>query len=229
MIELQFEIVDGAAPEAVRVPVEVDEILLAGYTGRDRAAVQQHIDELQTLGIAPPPRVPMVYVVPPSLATMDGCIEVHSRHTSGEVELFVVQTTAGLLVGVGSDHTDRHQEAIDVARSKQACPKVLSRRVWRHADVADHWDHIEISSWVTSEGTRTRYQGGTLGAFLSVDDLLREVHRAGYSNLEGRLIFGGTLAVTGRFIYGERFECRLHDPVLDRSLGCEYAIAVAPE
>ena len=77
----------GEAREAVSVQVE--EVLLAGYTGRDRAAVQQHIQELQTLGVAPPPRVPMVYVVPPNLVTMDGCIDVGSRHTTGEVEFFV--------------------------------------------------------------------------------------------------------------------------------------------
>ena len=229
MTELRFEIVAVGTRERVSVQVEVDEILLAGYTGRDRAAVQQHIDELQTLGVAPPPCVPMVYVVPPSLVTMDGCIEVRSPHTSGEVEFFLVQTPAGLLVGVGSDHTDRHQEAIDVAQSKRACPKVLSREVWRQADVARQWDRLEISSWVTSEGTRTRYQSGTLASFLSVDDLLREVHQAGHTNLEGRLIFGGTLAVRDGFIYADRFECRLRDPVLDRSLVCEYAIAVAAE
>lgn len=217
----------GEAREAVSVQVE--EVLLAGYTGRDRAAVQQHIQELQTLGVAPPPRVPMVYVVPPNLVTMDGRIDVGSRHASGEVEFFVVQTPTGMLVGVGSDHTDRRQEAIDVAQSKQACPKVLSREVWRHADVARQWDRLELSSWVTAANGRTLYQHGTTAAFLSVEDLLQQVRRAGHDNLRNRLVFCGTLPVTGGFIYGDRFECRLHDPVLDRSLRCEYAIAVTAE
>jgi hypothetical protein len=33
--------------------------VVAGYTGRDAAAVQHHIDELAAIGVAPPPSVPM--------------------------------------------------------------------------------------------------------------------------------------------------------------------------
>ncbi len=33
---------------------DVEQILLAGYTGRDRAKVRDHIQELETIGIAPP-------------------------------------------------------------------------------------------------------------------------------------------------------------------------------
>jgi hypothetical protein len=91
--------------------------------------------------------------------------------------------------------------------------------------LADHWDRIEISAWVTADGERRVYQEGTLAAFMDVDDLLREVRRAGHTDLQHRVIFGGTLPVLGGFVYADQFECRLHDPVLDRNLTCDYAIA----
>jgi hypothetical protein len=220
--EIEFELLDRATRRPMSVPIE--EVLLAGYTGRDQAGVMAHIRELETLGVAPPPRVPMVYVAPPELLSTGNRIDVRAPHTSGEVEFFLVPRQDGLLVGVGSDHTDRDAEAVDVAQSKRLCPKVLSRQVWRHADIADHWDQLEISAWVTCKGERTLYQHGTLGEFLSVDALLEEIRRAGHTNLAGRLIFGGTLAVAGGFVYSDRFECRLHDPVLDRRLTCDYTI-----
>ena len=209
------------------ISISIEEVLLAGYTGRDQASVKAHIRELETLGVAPPPRVPMVYVVPPDLLTTGDRVEVRAPHTSGEVEFFLVHAPEGLLVGVGSDHTDRDAEALDVAQSKAMCQKVLSREVWRHADVADHWDQLQIASWVTSAGQRTLYQQGTLAEFLSVEDLFTELRRAGHPQLDGRVIFGGTLAVAGGFVYADRFECRLRDPVLDRMLTCDYAIGAA--
>jgi hypothetical protein len=93
--------------------------------------------------------------------------------------------------------------------------------------VDDHWDHIEICAWVTSDGNRRVYQQGTLAAFLEAEDLLAEIRQAGHTELQRRLIFSGTLAVTGGFVYGDRFECRLHDPVLDRALTCDYTIAIS--
>jgi hypothetical protein len=226
MTNVDFEVLDGAAPRHVTVAVE--EVLLAGYTGRERAAVLAHIEELRTLGVAPPPRVPMVYVAPPTLLTTDSRIQVRTSHTSGEAEFVLVQTPGGLLVGVGSDHTDRQQEAIDVAQSKRACPKVLSRQLWRHTEVAAHWDQLEICAWITSDGNRRVYQQGTLAAFMGVDELLGQIRQAGHPELDRRIIFGGTLAVEGGFVYGERFECRLHDPVLNRFLSCDYAVSIGP-
>jgi len=220
-VKVTFQI----GPREVSLPI--DEVLLAGYTGRDRASVLEHIHELESLGVAPPPRVPMVYVVDPGLLTTDDRIVVRSSRTSGEVEFFLIPTSDGLLVGLGSDHTDREHEAIDVAASKSLCPKVISREVWRLADVADHWDDLEIGAWATVDGKRRVYQEGTLASFLRVDDLLDEVRGAGHKALERRLIFGGTLAVSGGFAYADRFECRLRDPVLERALSLRYVVVTA--
>ncbi len=223
MTQLAISVVekDGRAAERL-VPVE--RVLLAGYTGRDRARVLEHVRELQQLGVAPPPRVPMVYEVAPSLVTVEPRIVVNNTATSGEVELVVIPAGDGLLVGVGSDHTDRAREAIDVAESKTLCPKVVSREVWRYEDLKDHWDRIEIRAWTTDDGGRRLYQEGRLDAFMKVEDLLAEVRQSGHDALDGRLIFGGTIPTTGGFVYGRRFEAELRDPVLGRSLHCGYDV-----
>ena len=222
MINLELNVAGLDRQETVSLPIA--RVLLAGYTGRDRAAVLAHIEELEQLGVAPPPRVPMVYEVSPRLLTTDSSVTVRRTETSGEVEFFLVPTPGGLLVGVGSDHTDRQHEAIDVAESKTLCSKVLSRQVWRHQDVRDHWDAIEIRAWVTSGGQRQLYQQGTLGEFLALDDLFAELRRTGYADLAQHVVFGGTIAALSCFVFGERFECELSDPILHRQLGCAYDI-----
>lgn len=77
---------------------------------------------------------------------------------------------------------------------------------------------------MTADGKRTLDQNGTLAEFLSADDLRAEVRATGHTDLKRGLIFGGTLAVAGGFAYGDRFECRLRDPVLGTSLTCDYAV-----
>jgi hypothetical protein len=57
--------------------------LLAGYTGRDRAKVMEHIHELEKLGVTPPDRIPTIFVVPPDLITTDPALPVSGPETSG--------------------------------------------------------------------------------------------------------------------------------------------------
>src|SRR5215211_6347619 len=87
--------------------IAVEGVILAGYTGRDREKVLHHIEELKALGVAPPPRVPMFYPVDAGLLTTGERIQVQRAETSGEVEVYLVADRQGLLVGIGSDHTDR--------------------------------------------------------------------------------------------------------------------------
>jgi hypothetical protein len=210
------------------VSLSVKDVLLAGYTGRDRAKVLAHIHELEELGVAPPDRIPSVYVVAPSLVTTADNVNASGPETSGEVEFWAALTADGLLIGVGSDHTDRKHEAIDVAVSKTMCPKPVSRAVWRYDDVRDHWDQIEVRSWVTDDAGRRVYQEGRLDAFMTLEDVLAAVRDAGYPDLEDRVIFGGTLPTVEGFVYGRRFEAELRDPVLGRSLNLAYDVIVPP-
>jgi hypothetical protein len=211
---------DGAR---VRVSAPIDRVLLLGYTGRDRAVVLEHIRELEALGVPPPDRVPALYVVPPDLVTHAARLQVRSAQTSGEAEFFVLDSPAGVLVGVGSDHTDRGHERIDIAASKALCGKVIGPQVWRLADVDDHWDRLELRAWSTDGGGRRVYQSGQLGALLTVSAMVAEVEGAGFRR-QRSLIFSGTLPTQGGLAYGSRFEVELRDPVLDRSLSRGYEI-----
>jgi hypothetical protein len=204
----------------------VQQVLLAGYTGRDRAKVMEHIHELEALGVAPPARIPTIFVVEPDLLTTHDQIQVNDGETSGEAEFYLVPSSAGLLVGVGSDHTDRKHEAIDVAASKGMCPKVVSTAVWHYADIQDHWDQLQLRAWVTDADGRRLYQSGQLAEFLSVDHLLAELHSAGHADLNERVVFGGTLPLIGGFAYSHGFEVELYDPHLDRRLQCGYEIHI---
>jgi hypothetical protein len=50
-------------------PASVDALVIAGWTGRERAAVERHIEELAAIGVARPPCVPCFYRVGANLLT----------------------------------------------------------------------------------------------------------------------------------------------------------------
>jgi hypothetical protein len=221
-LNLHVEKADGST---TATEVVVRHLLLAGYTGRDRHAVLEHIQELEALGVTPPERIPTVFVVDPGLVGVLDRVEATGPETSGEAEVVLIQAGAELLVGVGSDHTDRAHEAIDVTESKAKCPKPMAPVVWRHREIEGHWDLLELRSWTTDASDRRLYQEGTLAEFLTVDVLLDELGEAGFADLDGTVAFGGTLSTLGGVAYGHRFEFELRDPVLDRAISWSYAVA----
>jgi hypothetical protein len=202
----------------------VRQLLLAGYTGRDRDAVLRHVRELEALGVAPPKRIPAVFVVAPELLRVTDALDASGPRTSGEVEVVLFHTDHGLLVGVGSDHTDRAHEAVDVDEAKMMCAKPVAPVVWEVADVASHWDSLELRSWTTGAGARRLYQDGTLAEFLAVEALIDELRAVGFADLAQTAVFGGTLPTIGGLVYGEQFDYELRDPVLDRSIVASYHI-----
>jgi hypothetical protein len=132
-----------------------------------------------------------------------------------------------LLVGLGSDHTDRKLETHCVAQSKQVCPKPVGERVWRLADVEEHWDQLELRSFATRSGERRLYQSGMVSRMLHPRDLMRRF--ASDSRLpRGAVMFCGTLAVEGDIGPSDQFELELHDPVLQRSLRHAYHVQTLP-
>lgn len=203
--------------------VAIDQVILVGYSGRDREAVEAHVRELERLGVAPPVRVPAIYVVPPDLVTTSPRLVVDSAESSGEAEFVLVPSDHGVLVGVGSDHTDRVHEAVDVAESKALCGKVISQEVWLLSELETHWDRLELRAWTTDGGGRRICQEGRLDALLEPAQLLAEVERSGLDAARG-LVFGGTLPTMGGFAFGSHFEVELLDPVLGRCLRCAYEV-----
>ena len=227
-------------------------VLMAGYTGRDQASVQAHIDELREHGVPAPKRVPILFPSTADRLTQADEIEVLGERTSGEAEFVLVYHEGRTYVAAGSDHTDREVEKVGITVAKQVCPNVLSREVWPYEDVRDGWDRIVLRSWVgeeTSESAeqpasgpatpgastpRRRYQDGTLAEMLRPEDLEALVReRRGDDlpdgELEGTVIFSGTLAIAdggGFALGGLPFAAELHDPATGRSLRCEYRVRV---
>ena len=100
------------------VQARVNELVVAGWTGRDQAAIAAHIQEMQALGVAGPARTPMYYRVSASLLTTDSEIEVIGRDSSGEAEFVLFNVNGEILLGTGSDHTDRKAESVGITLAK---------------------------------------------------------------------------------------------------------------
>jgi hypothetical protein len=125
-----------------RVEFQAKKLIVAGWTGRDEAAVHHHIEELAAIGVPRPSSVPVFYRNSiGNLATAER-IEVLGEDTSGEVEPVLLAMDDGLWVTVGSDHTDRKAEAMGIAISKQLCSKVIGTTLWRFDEVVAHWDKL---------------------------------------------------------------------------------------
>ena len=195
-------------------------LVIAGWTGRDQAALHKHIRELEEIGVKPPKTTPIFYRVAASLFTTAGEIEVSGPDTSGEVEFVLIKEDSQLRVAVGSDHTDRKAETIGVSLSKQLCAKPVSPESWRYEEVKPHWERLVLRSWADGE----LYQEGPVTAMRAPEDLLQRFGglRSGWA------MFCGTLAAKGGIRPARKFSMELEDPVLGRKLRHEYAVKVLP-
>ena len=202
--------------------VEVENLVIAGWTGRDAQAVEDHIAELETIGVARPRSVPCFYRAGKNLVTTGSQLDVCGSESSGEAEFVLVSTGEGVFVGVGSDHTDRKVEAYGVTISKQVCPKPIGRELWRLKDVEEHWDALRLRSWVTIGGERRQYQEGSVMRMRTPSDLVSRYLQGGQELPVGTVMYCGTLAVLGLIASGETFDVELEDTVLHRSLRHTY-------
>ena len=205
----------------------VRELVIAGWTGRDVAALEKHIRELEAIGVKRPKTTPIFYRVAASLLTSDNTIEVLGDQSSGEAECVVYGRDDGLFVGLGSDHTDRKAETVGVSLSKQMCAKPVSREVWRLEDVAAHWDRLILRSNVGTEGRRRLYQEGPVAAMRPPTELFK-LYCGGLLPV-GTAMFCGTLAVHGGITPSETFEMELEDPVLGRKITHSYRVKTLPD
>ena len=123
----------------------IKNLVIAGWTGRNVAALEAHIKELEAIGVKRPKTVPIFYRVACSLLTTATFIEVMADKSSGEVEFVLFALDDGLWLGVGSDHTDRKAETIGVTLSKQLCAKPVGATLWRYDEVKPHWDKLEAA------------------------------------------------------------------------------------
>lgn len=198
-------------------------LTVAGWTGRNRKAVDHHIDELAELGIAPPSTVPLYYRCSPQLLTQAAVIDVLGDTSSGEAEPLLLRQAGKVWLGLASDHTDRGLEAYSVAHSKQICAKPVADSLWDFAAVSAYLDQIELTSWIHEEGDWVVYQQGTLAMILPLAELLQ-----GADLPDGGAMLCGTLGAIGGVRPAARFKMALHDPVTGATIQTEYASQVLP-
>jgi hypothetical protein len=225
MARLEF---DGHAKGAVeKVAVDIRDLVIAGWTGRDVAALNHHIEELKSIGVQPPSRVPIYYRAAAQMLTQADTIQVLGDDSSGEVEPVLIGAADRLWVTVGADHTDRKVESYGIAISKQMCAKPIGRVAWRFEEVEPHWDKLVLRSFIPEGGKRVLYQEGPLVKIRDPRELI-----FGWQDNKrlpmGTVMFCGTMPAIGTIRPSPRFEMELDDPVLGRKITHAYDVHALP-
>jgi hypothetical protein len=222
-----LDVLFGGGTQVTPSPVEAQHLVIAGWTGRDPVAVEKHMSELELLGVTRPASWPVFYRLATSRLTCDNAIQVTGKHSSGEVEAVLLQFSGRLWLGVGSDHTDRKLETIDITVSKQVCDKPIAPRFWPFDEVRGHWDSLILRSFIEEDGAITPYQSGSVAEFLEPLHLIRRF-TAGESLPERTVMFCGTLPVKGDIRPSAQFIFELDDPTLKRNIRHQYRTVVLP-
>lgn len=222
-LQLNFNLVTALGSSTRAVPVR--RLIVAGWTGRDKKALEAHIAELEKMGVKRPATTPIFYRASASRLTFADAIEAVGGASSGEAEFILVNLAGDIWVGTGSDHTDREVETYNVTVSKQMCDKPIARDLWPLAEVAPHWDRLTLASHIIAGSERTLYQEGTLASMLAPDELIAQMRLlASEDFVDGDLMFCGTLAARGGIRPADHFAFSLTDPVLGRSIAHGYDV-----
>ncbi|GBQ22974.1 hypothetical protein AA12717_1348 [Gluconacetobacter sacchari DSM 12717] len=207
--------------------MDIERLVVAGWAGRDAAAIEHHIQELEAIGVPRPSSVPVYYRVANALLSQDDHVDVLGPDTSGEVEPLLVAMADGLWIGLASDHTDRKAETVGIALSKQLCAKPLATCLWHWEDVRDHWDKLVLRAWIDEGGQRVLYQEGSVALLKRPTDLLSGLP-ATLDFAPGSAMLCGTVPVRGGIRPSGYFAMELHDPVLGRTISHSYTVRALP-
>jgi hypothetical protein len=217
--KLELDLILETKDEKRKLIFNYERMVNAGYVGKNQKEVRRHIQELAEKGIPGPKSTPVLFPVVCRTLVTDSAIEVYSKKTSGEA------SENEVYVGLGSDHTDRHLEEIDIPRSKQICPNLMSRKVWLLEEVEDHWDDLLMKATVVKDGQEILYQQGFLGLLLNPTELMAFVRSKFHGSLENLIIFSGTIGMlTGEFVFAEKFSAQMIDEKLKRRIEIGYDV-----
>ncbi|MDW5444399.1 DUF2848 domain-containing protein [Polaromonas sp. SM01] len=228
-MQTEFHIISGTTTR--NLTVDISTLVVAGWAGRDREAIEHHIEELAAIGVPRPSNVPLYYRIASNQLTQADTVQVVGPDSSGEIETFVFSADGELYVSIASDHTDRKLESHSVALSKQVCAKPAGRSAWLYADVEAHWDELLIRAWIEENGDRVLYQEGPLSTLRTPRDLINGyLAGSAHSRLpDGTGMTCGTVGAIGGIRPSTVFEMELHDPKRNLSLTHRYTVEVLPE
>lgn len=226
-MQLNFNLVhaDGSTDS---IHVAVANCVVAGWAGRDMAAIEHHILELAELGVPRPSSVPLYYRIATNQLVQSTQVQVVGPHSSGEAEVLVFNHNGELCISLASDHTDRALEAHSVALSKQICIKPVAEQAWRYSDVADHWDELVLRAWILEDGQEVAYQDGSVATLQHPLDLIKKEFNQEQLP-EQTVMTCGTVATIGTIRPATQFTMELYDPRLERSIRHTYTIEFLPE
>ena len=228
-MQAQFNVHTAGASRPLTLNVHT--LVVAGWAGRDLAAIEHHIEELAELGVPRPTSVPLFYRIANNQLNQEAEIQVVGPHSSGEIEALVFAAEGRLFVGISSDHTDRKLEAHSVALSKQVCAKPAGGDAWELSEVEGHWDELVVRSWIEEGGERVLYQEGSLSSLRPprdlIDGYLAASQQAAFA--DGTAMTCGTVGAIGGIRAANTFEMELYDPRLNRSLKHRYTLQILPE
>jgi 2-keto-4-pentenoate hydratase/2-oxohepta-3-ene-1,7-dioic acid hydratase in catechol pathway len=208
-----------------RLSVAIDQLVVCGFTGRNHADVQAHIEELAREGVPAPDSTPCFWRLPGQLVSSATEIEVDSDQTSGEAEPVLVRSQDEWLVTVGSDHTDRAREREDIVAAKAACRKPIADGAWPLSSVAKDWDRLELRSYVQRDDVWRPYQRATLDVLRPADELLAAASSQ-FTLEPGTALFLGTPPLlTSGFVFGDAYRVELFHGRAGRTLSHTYRVS----
>ena len=221
MTPLSFDLQPGQT-----LALAASRLVIAGWTGRDAAAIEHHIEELAALGVPRPSTVPLYYRGAASLLTQSADIQVLGDASSGEVEPVLLRAQGQWWLTIGSDHTDRAVEAYAVDVSKQMCAKPLARQAWRWDEVQARADRLQMQSQIEEGGRWVLYQQGLLDRIRPLHSLVAGLP-ADVPVADGLVLFCGTFGALpdaqGRGVRpATRMRLQLDDPDTGRQIVHEY-------
>lgn len=199
-------------------------LYIIGFSGRDQEKVLEHVKELKEIGVSEEfEEVPVIFPGANTMVTNTNKIQVVEKETSGEAEFAIIIQDNEIYIGLCSDHTDRQLEKVSILKCKQACPKPIADIIWKYKEVKDHWDSLELRAWITVDGKEKLYQEGKVDSILPVEDIIKKVKEK-YGDLNGSVIYSGTIPTIDGLVFGDKFKYELTDNVLGRKIVNEYSV-----
>jgi hypothetical protein len=228
MSQLNFTVADSAGSR----PLSLDVVRCynLGFTMRDAEKMQRHLEECYALGVKELicDRPPLVMPISTWAVLTDAAITVQRPKTSGEVEIVTVADADGTVyVGVGSDHTDRPLENLDIPWAKQVAPNIVAPTLWRWDEVRDHWDEVRMSCTVLDKGEAVEYQDASVAEFWTPAEMLQGVRDSVVPVPGAIILFSGTVVtLEEKLRFAEQWTLRMSDPVLGREIVHTYTVEV---
>lgn len=198
-----------------------------GYSGRNKEMTLKHVEELAMLGVPEPEEIPSLYPMRKSSITQEEFIDVVGDESSGEAEIVLIfgEHEDEIYVTVGSDHTDRSLETVDINKSKQVCDKPFAKQAWPLTGLQAYWDELELVSYVKRNNIKQweLYQSQSVSAILPINEIL-DFLKSKNIQLKNTIVFCGTVPLIDGFKYGSSYLMEIKDTVKQNIISLQYDV-----